>query len=109
MTFDEVRQLVMSVLPKGRCRGVKAYILPRLMSVDELCVAEPWARFVFADEVVQDVWVVFVDEDPEASEDHRSRLIVVDDEIAEVLMDLSVHFYPSFWPEMQPFNSRPTP
>lgn len=97
-------QLVQETLPKGRHHGVKAHVLPRVMSLDELCVAEPWAKFVLAEEVTQQLWVAFVDEEPGVAWDHRGRLIFVDDEIAEVLLDLSVHFCPSFYADMQPLT-----
>jgi hypothetical protein len=101
MTLEEVIQLVKAILPKGRQQGVRIYILPRLISVDELCAVEPWAKFVLAEEVAQQLWVAFIDEDPGTAWEHRSRVILVDDDIAEVLMDLSVHFCPSFIGEMQ--------
>ncbi len=102
MTLTEVIQLVRAVLPKGRHENVKIYVLPRLMSLEELCNAEPWAQFVLAEEVAQQLWVAFIDEEPEQDWDHRSRLILVDDDIAEVLMDLSVHFRPNCYADMQP-------
>ena len=101
MTLEEVIGLVRAALPKGRHQGVKAYILPRAVSVEELCTMEPWVRFVLAEEVAQHVWVAFVDEEPGTLWDHRSRFILVDDEIAEVLVDLSIHFQPSCMPDMQ--------
>ena len=101
MTLTEVVQLVRAVLPRGRQEGVNAYILPRLISFDALCAVEPWAKFVLAEEVAQHLWVAFVDEAPEQGWEHRSRLILIDDEIAEVLMDLSIHFRPTFYHEMQ--------
>jgi hypothetical protein len=104
MTLEEVTQLVKTALPKGRHQGVKAYILPRVLALDELCALEPWARFVLADEVIHRLWVAFVDEEPGQAWDHRSRLIVVDDEIAEILVDLSIHFCPSFMAEMRPLT-----
>jgi hypothetical protein len=102
MTLEEVIRLVKVALPKGRQRGVKTYILPRVLTLDELCAMEPWSRFVLADEVTHRLWVAFIDEEPGTAWDHRSRLILVDDEIAEVLMDLSLHFCPSFFAEMRP-------
>ena len=102
MTLEEVAQLVKKALPKGRHQGIKTYILPRVLSLDELCTAEPWSRFVLADEVTHRLWVAFIDEDPGKPWDHRSRMILVDDEIAEVLMDLSMHFRPSFLADMHP-------
>lgn len=102
MMLEEVAYLVKTVLPKGRCQDVKAYILPRVLSVDELCAAEPWLRFVLAEEVTHHLWVAFVDEEPGVAWDHRSRLILVDDEIAEVLIDLSMHFCPNCIAAMQP-------
>jgi hypothetical protein len=102
MMLEEVAQLVKKVLPKGRHQGIKTYILPRVLSLDELCAAEPWSRFVLADEVTHRLWVAFIDEDPGKPWDHRSRVILVDDEIAEVLMDLSMHFRPSFLADMRP-------
>ena len=105
MTLTEVVQLVQAVLPRGRQEGVNAYVLPRSISFDGLCAVEPWAKFVLAEEVAQQLWVVFVDEAPEQAWEHRSRLILVDDEIAEVLMDLSVHFRPTFYDEMQLLSS----
>lgn len=104
MTLGEVEQLVRKAFPKGRQQGVKAYILPRILSLDELCTAEPWAKFVLAEEVTQRLWIVFIDEEPSLAWDHRGRLILVDDEIAEVLMDLSVHFRPHFYEDMQPLS-----
>lgn len=105
MTLVEVEQLVRKALPKGRQQGIKAYILPRVLSLDELCSAEPWAKFVLAEEVIQRVWIVFIDEEPELPWDHRSRLLLVDDEIAEVLMDLSIHFRPRCYEEMRPLST----
>ena len=102
MTLEEVIQHVKVALPKGRQRGVKTYILPRVLTLDELCAMEPWSKFVLADEVTHRLWVAFIDEEPGTAWDHRSRLILVDDEIAEVLMDLSLHFRPSFFAEMRP-------
>jgi hypothetical protein len=102
MTLEEVARLVKAALPKGRHQGVKVYILPRVLSTDELCAAEPWIRFVLAEEVTHRLWVAFVDEEPGVVWDHRSRLILVDDEIAEVLIDLSMHFCPSLFADMQP-------
>jgi hypothetical protein len=102
LTLIEVEQLVRNTLPKGRHQQVKVYILPRMLSLDALCTAEPWAKFVLAEEVAQQLWVAFIDEEPDLAWDHRSRLLLVDDDIAEVLMDLSVHFRPSFYAEMQP-------
>jgi hypothetical protein len=64
MILEEVAQLVKKVLPKGRHQGVKTYILPRVLSLDELCAAEPWSRFVLADEVAHHLWVAFIDEEP---------------------------------------------
>ena len=101
MILKEVVQLVRTVLPQGRQEGVNAYVLPRLISFDALCAVEPWAKFVLAEEVAQHLWVAFIDEAPEQAGEHRSRLILVDDEIAEVLMDLSIHFRPTFYDEMQ--------
>ena len=104
MTMLEVIQLVRTALPKGRHQDVTIAVLPHPMSLEELCTAEPWAKFVLAEEVAQRLWVVFVDEEPDMPWDHRSRLLLVDDDIAEVLMDLSVHFRPSFYAEMQPLS-----
>ncbi len=104
MILTEVVQLVRDVLPRGRHKGIKAYVLPRRLSFDTLCAIEPWARFVLAEEVAQQLWVIFIDEEPEREWEHRSRLILVDDDIAEVLMDLSVHFRPSFFHEMEPLS-----
>jgi hypothetical protein len=102
MTLEEVAQLVKTALPKGRSQDVKTYLLPRVLSLDELCAAEPWSRFVLADEVTHRLWVAFVDEEPDKPWDHRSRMLLVDDEIVEVLMDLSLHFRPSFLADMCP-------
>lgn len=104
MTVSEVIQLVRATLSKGRATGVNIYLLPRSLSLEELCVAEPWAKFVLAEEVAQRLWVAFVDEEPGMAWDHRCRLLLVDDDIAEVLMDLSVHFHPSFYDEMEPVS-----
>lgn len=104
MTLAEAIQLVKSTLSERRRQGDKTYILPRLISVDELCAVEPWAKFVLAEEVAQQLWVAFIDEEPGSAWDHRSRLILVDDDIAEVLMDLSIHFCPSFFEDMQLLN-----
>jgi hypothetical protein len=101
VTLTEVVQLVRAALPRGRQEGVNAYVLPRLISFDALCAVEPWAKFVLAEEVAQHLWVAFIDEAPDEGGEHRSRLILVDDEIAEVLMDLSIHFRPTFYNEMQ--------
>ena len=101
MTLTEVVQLVREVLPKGRHEGVEVYVLPCRLSFEALCAMEPWARFVLAEEVAHQLWVAVVDEAPEQAWDHRSRLILVDDDIAEVLMDLSIHFRPSFYHKMQ--------
>jgi hypothetical protein len=102
MILEEVAHLVKAALPKGRQKGVKTYILPRMLSTDELCAMEPWMRFVLAEEVTHHLWVAFVDEEPGAAWDHRSRLLLVDDEIAEVLIDLSIHFCPGIVADMQP-------
>ena len=102
MTLEEVVRLVKTALPKGRHQGVKLYLLPRVLTLDELCTMEPWSKFVLADEVIHQLWVAFIDEEPGAAWDHRSRLLLVDDEIAEVLLDLSIHFRPSFFTEMRP-------
>ncbi len=104
MTMLEVIQLVRTALPKGRHHDVTIVVLSHPISLEELCTAEPWAKFVLAEEVAQRLWVVFVDEEPDMPWDHRSRLLLVDDDIAEVLMDLSVHFRPSFYAEMQPLS-----
>ncbi len=104
VTMLEVIQLVRTALPKGRQQDVTIAVLPHPMSLEELCTAEPWAKFVLAEEVAQRLWVAFVDEEPDMPWDHRSRLLLVDDDIAEVLMDLSVHFRPSFYDKMQPLN-----
>lgn len=101
MILEEVIDLVRATLPKGRRQGVKTYILPRVVSVEELCTMDPWVKFVLAEEVAQHLWVAFVDEEPEALWDHRSRFILVDDDIAEVLIDLSIHFRPSCTNDMQ--------
>ena len=101
MTLAEVVQLVKAALPRGRYQGINAYVLPRLISFDTLCLVEPWAKFVLAEEVAQQLWVAFIDEEPEKEWDHRGRVILVDDEISEVLMDLSVHFRPTFYDEME--------
>jgi hypothetical protein len=83
--------------------GVVLYAhFPRVLSTDELCTAEPWLRFVLAEEVTHHLWVAFVDEEPGAAWDHRSRLILVDDDFAEVLIDLSLHFPPALLAEMHP-------
>ena len=100
MTLDEVIQLVKVASPKGRQQGVKTYILPRVLSLEELCTAEPWARFVLAEEVTQRLWIAFIDEEPGAAWDHRGRFILVDDDIGEVLMDLSTHFCPRLLGDM---------
>jgi hypothetical protein len=101
VTLTEVVELVRETLPHGRHHGVAVYVLPCRIAFDTLCAVEPWAKFVLAEEVAHQLWVAFVDEDPEQAWDHRSRLILVDDEIAEVLMDLSIHFRPSFYEKMQ--------
>lgn len=101
MTLAEVVQLVKAALPQGRFEGICAYVLPRLISFDALCMVEPWAKFVLAEEVAQQLWVAFIDEEPEQEWDHRGRIILVDDEISEILMDLSVHFPPTFYHEME--------
>lgn len=101
MTLTEVVQLVRAALTRGRQEGVNAYVLPRLISFEVLCAVEPWAKFVLAEEVAQHLWVAFIDEAPEQAGEHRSRLILIDDEIAEVLMDLSIHFRPTFYDEME--------
>ncbi len=102
MTFAEVVELVQDTIPKGgRHQGVKAYILPRRIAFEALCTLEPWAKFVLAEEVAHQLWMVFVDEAPGQDGEHRCRLILVDDEIAEVLMDLSVHFQPNAFQEME--------
>ncbi len=102
MTFAEVIKLVQETIPKGgRHQGVKAYILPRRVAFEALCTTEPWAKFVLAEEVAHQLWVVFIDEAPGQDWEHRCRLILVDDEIAEVLMDLSVHFQPNMFQEME--------
>ena len=101
MILTEVVQLVREALPHGRQEGVNAYVLPRLISFDALCLVEPWAKFVLAEEVAQQLWVAFIDEAPGEAWDHRSRLLLIDDEISEVLMDLSIHFRPSFYDEMK--------
>ena len=101
MTLIEVVQLVRETLPQGRQEDVNAYVLPRLISFDALCLVEPWAKFVLAEEVAQQLWVAFIDEAPGEAWDHRSRLLLVDDEISEVLMDLSIHFRPTFYDEMK--------
>jgi hypothetical protein len=101
MTLEEVAHLVKMALPKGRHHDIQAYILPRMLSTDELCAAEPWIRFVLAEEVTHRLWVAFVDEEPGCAWDHRSRLLLIDDEITEVLIDLSMHFCPSLVVQMQ--------
>lgn len=101
MTLTEVAQLVREALPHGRHRGVEVYLLPCRIAFERLCAVEVWAKFVLAEEVAHQLWVAFVDEAPEQAWDHRSRLILVDDDIAEVLMDLSIHFRPSFYEKMQ--------
>ncbi len=102
MTFAEVVELVQEAIPRGREQGIRAYILPRRIAFEALCTIEPWAKFVLAEEVAHQLWVVFIDEDPEQTSEHRCRLILVDDEIAEVLMDLSIHFKPSMFKDMEP-------
>ncbi|ETX07529.1 hypothetical protein [Candidatus Entotheonella palauensis] len=105
MTFAEVVKLVQETIPKGgRHQGVKAYILPRRIAFETLCTIEPWAKFVLAEEVAHQLWVVFIDEAPEQAWEHRCRLILVGDEIAEVLMDLSIHFQPNMFREMEPLS-----
>jgi hypothetical protein len=104
MTLEEVAHLVKTALPKGRHHDIQASILPHALSTDELCAAESWIRFVLAEEVTHRLWVAFVDEEPGRAWDHRSRLILVDDEIAEVLIDLSMHFCPSLVAQMQPLR-----
>ena len=105
MTFAEVVELVRETIPKGgRHQGIQAYILPRRIAFDALCTIEPWAKFVLAEEVAHQLWVVFIDEAPEQDEDHRCRLILVDDDIAEVLMDLSIHFQPNMFQDMEPLS-----
>ena len=105
MTLAEVIELARETIVKGgRHQGVNAYILPRRMAFETLCALEPWAKFVLAEEVAHQLWVVFIDEAPEAAEAHRCRLILVDDDIAEVLMDLSVHFQPYLFQEMEPLS-----
>ena len=105
MTFAEVVELVQETIPQGgRYQGVKAYILPRRIAFEALCAQEPWAKFVLAEEVAHQLWMVFIDEAPEQAEEHRCRLILVDDDIAEVLMDLSVHFQPHLFQEMEPLS-----
>lgn len=105
MTFAEVVELVQETIPKGgRHRGIQAYILPRCIAFETLCTIEPWAKFVLAEEVAHQLWVVFIDEVPEQEGEHRCRLILVDDEIAEVLMDLSIHFQPNMFQEMEPLS-----
>ena len=106
MTLAEVVQLVRETLPHGRQHGVDVYLLPCQMAIEALCAAEPWAKFVLAEEVAHQLWVAFIDEDPELTWDHRCRLILVDDEIAEVLMDLSIHFRPSFFQKMQRLSDK---
>ena len=101
MTLEEVEQLIRESLPLGRCQDIVTYVLPRRISFDALCVVEPWAKFVMAEEVAHQLWVAFIDEAPEEPWDHRCRMILVDDDIAEVLMDLSIHFRPSFFNNMQ--------
>ncbi len=102
MTFAEVVELVQETIPQGRHQGIKAYILPRRIAFEALCTIEPWAKFVLAEEVAHQLWVLFIDEAPEQDWEHRCRLILVDDEIAEVLMDLSIHFQPNMFQEMEP-------
>jgi hypothetical protein len=101
VTLTEVVQLVRETLPRGRHHGVAVYLLPCRLAFETLCAVEPWAKFVLAEEVAHHLWVAFIDEDPERAWDHRSRLILMDDDIAEVLMDLSIHFRPSFFHNMQ--------
>ncbi len=103
MTFAEVVELVQETIPQGgRYQGVKAYILPRRIAFETLCAMEPWAKFVLAEEVAHQLWMAFIDEAPGQDWEHHCRLILVDDEIAEVLMDLSVHFQPNMFQEMEP-------
>lgn len=105
MTFAEVVELVRETIPKGgRYQGIKAYILPRRIAFEALCMIEPWAKFVLAEEVAHQLWVVFIDEAPEQDGEHRCRLILVDDDIAEVLMDLSIHFQPNMFQDMEPLS-----
>jgi hypothetical protein len=103
VTFEEVVELAQETIPKrGRHQGIKAYILPRRIAFETLCTIEPWAKFVLAEEVAHQLWMVFIDEAPEQDGEHRCRLILVDDDIAEVLMDLSIHFKPNMFQEMTP-------
>jgi hypothetical protein len=105
VTFAEVVKLVQERIPKGgRHQGIKVYILPRRVAFEALCTIEPWAKFVLAEEVAHQLWIVFIDEAPEQEGEHRCRLILVDDDIAEVLMDLSIHFQPNMFPEMELLN-----
>ncbi len=65
MTLTEVVQLVQETLPKGRHHGLEVYLLPCRIALEALCAAEPWAKFVLAEEVAHQLWVAFIDEDPE--------------------------------------------